>query len=199
MEERRGVGQKFLAVVCFLGRLIKGAGLVIGRTLMRVLAWYKKLWISFTHNKYDEFIYKRGLMMGLATLVFVVLIPTLGLLVFQTAYYFTTYKKDSIYLIQSEEIFPENNIWAVRGCYSQVCDSNSSLYFRIRPTLFHHLWSLSHNGGIFLPDIIGSSVPTGLTKCEIISYGLRLKIMMSFDIYPSILEIKCEDARRPEE
>lgn len=186
--------EKVLAVFYFFLSIIKGIVQAAGRFFAAILTWYKKLWVRLTHNKYEEFVYKRGLAMAAATLIFIILIPTMGMLIFQGAYYLLTYKKDSIYLIQSEEIYPDDNIWAVRGCYTKVCDSNTSLYFRIRPSLFHHLWSVSHHGSIFLPDVIGSSVPTGLTKCEIISYGLRLKIMMYLDIYPSILEINCEDS-----
>lgn len=194
MEGRNSFLEKVAAVFYFIWNLLKGLGRLIVNSLARLLAWYKRLWVRFTHNKYEEFVYKRGIAMAVATLAFIALIPTIGMLLFQTTYYLATYKKDSIYLIQSEEIYPDSNTWGVRGCYSNTCDSNSSLYFRIKPSLFHHLWSITHNGSIFLPDIIGSSVPTGLTKCEIISYGLRLKIMMSLDIYPSILEIKCEDS-----
>jgi len=194
VEGRNSFLEKVAAVFYFIWNLLKGLGRLIVNSLARLLAWYKRLWVRFTHNKYEEFVYKRGIAMAVATLAFIALIPTIGMLLFQTTYYLATYKKDSIYLIQSEEIYPDSNTWGVRGCYSNTCDSNSSLYFRIKPSLFHHLWSITHNGSIFLPDIIGSSVPTGLTKCEIISYGLRLKIMMSLDIYPSILEIKCEDS-----
>ncbi|SBV93804.1 Putative Chaperone protein clpB 1 (fragment) [uncultured delta proteobacterium] len=90
------------------------------------------------------------------------------------------------------------NIWAVRGCYNQNCDSDSSLYYRIKPSVFHHLWSLSHNGTIFLPDTIGSSVPTGLTRCEVDSYGIRTRVLMTFHVYPSILKIMCENYGAPE-
>jgi hypothetical protein len=192
VEERKHFLEKVLAVLYFLGGLMKVLGKFIGGLIIRLMAWYKRQWVKFTHNKYEEFVYKRGLAMAAFTLVFVILIPTLGLLIFQTGYYLATYKKDSIYLIQSEEIYPDDNIWGVRGCYTQVCDSNSSIYFRIKPSLFHQLWSLSHHGTVFLPDIIGSSVPTGLTKCEIVSYGLRLRILMTFNVYPSILEINCQ-------
>lgn len=192
MEERKHFLEKVLAVIYFIGNLLKVAGRTIGRWLLRLLAWYKRIWVRFTHNKYEEFVYKRGLAMGAVTLLVIILIPTIGMLIFQTAYYLATYKKDSIYLIQSEEIYPDDNTWGVRGCYTQVCDSGSSLYFRIKPSLFHQLWSLSHHGTVFLPDIIGSSVPTGLTKCEIVSYGLRLRILMTFNVYPSILEINCQ-------
>lgn len=197
MEERKHFLEKLLALIYCLGKLLRGLGKAVGGRLLRLLAWYKRQWVRLTHNQYEEFVYKRGLAMAAATLLFIVLIPTLGLLIFQTAYYLATYKKDSIYLIQSEEIYPDDNTWGVRGCYNQVCDSNSSLYFRIKPSLFHQLWSLSHHGTVFLPDIIGSSVPTGLTKCEVVSYGLRLRILMTFNIYPSILEINCQEGLSP--
>ncbi len=130
--------------------------------------------------------------MAAATVAALIIIPSFILLILQTAYYLTTYKKESIYLIQSEEIYPDDNIWGVRGCHTRQCDSESSLYFRIKPSLFHHLWNLGHNGTIFLPDTIGSSVPTGLTQCEVISYGIRMRVTMMFNIYPSILKINCE-------
>jgi hypothetical protein len=81
----------------------------------------------------------------------------------------------------------------MRGCHTRNCDSDSSLYYRIRPSLFNQLWSITHNGTIFLPDAIGSSVPTGLTLCEVDSYGLRLRILMTFNIYPSVLKITCNE------
>ena len=170
----------------------------IYRKISRLLVWYKNLWVKLTHNKYQEFVYKRGVAMVVVTLVTIIVIPTIILLFLQTTYYLATYKKESIYLIQSEEIYPDNNTWGVRGCYTQNCDSESSLYYRIGPSLFHHLWSIGHNGRVFLPDAIGSSVPTGMTKCEVISYGIRSRILMSFHIYPNILKITCSGYGSPE-
>ena len=130
--------------------------------------------------------------MAAATLILLIVVPTLLGLIFQTSYYLVTYKKERIYLIQSEEIYPDDNIWGVRGCYSKDCDSDTSLYYRITPSLFHHMWSIGHSGSIFLPDNIGSSVPTGMTRCEVVSYGIRARIMMMLHIYPSILKITCD-------
>lgn len=175
----------------FLGTVITAISFVWDK-VSRVFSWYKILWVRYTHNKYDEFVYKRGVLMTVATVAALVIIPIFVYLILQTAYYWTTYKKEHIYLSQSEEIYPDDNIWGVRGCYTQNCDSDSSLYFRIKPSLFHHLWNIGHNGSIFLPDTIGSSVPTGLTQCEVISYGIRMRVMMMFNIYPSILKITCE-------
>lgn len=165
----------------------------IGRWMLKISSWYKQKWVKYTYNKYGEFIYKRGLAMIAATLAsFFVLFITINLLL-QTAYYFTTYKKEIIYLNHSEEIYPDDNIWGVRGCHTKQCDSDSSLYFRIKPSTFHHIWSILHSGRIFLPDAIGSSVPTGLTQCEVTSYGVRMRLTMLFNIYPNILKIKCDE------
>ena len=172
--------------------LIKAPLGFAGEKLARLLAWYKKIWVKFTHNKYEEFVYKRGLVMALLTALSIIVIPTALCLILRTGYFFATYKQEKIYLIQSEEIYPDDNIWAVRGCYTQNCDSDTSLYYRIEPSLFHQLWSIGHEGDIFLPDAIGSSVPPGMTQCEVISYGVRFRILMRFNIYPSILKISCD-------
>lgn len=173
-------------------QLIMVATAYIGKKILGVLAWYKALWVKCTHNKYDEFVYKRGITMAISTLVAIVIIPAFVCLILQTAYFWTTYKKEVIYLNQSEEIYPDDNIWGVRGCHTQHCNSESSIYFRIKPSLFHHLWSIWNNGNIFLPDTIGSSVPTGLTQCEVISYGVRMRMTMLLNIYPNILKITCK-------
>jgi len=184
--------QIVISVISFVWGVIGTPVKFVSEKIGRLLGWYKKLWIKFTHNKYEEFVYKKGAAMAAVTLAVLIIIPTVAGLIFKTTYYLATYKKESIYLIQSEEIYPDDNTWAVRGCYSKNCDSDSSLYYRIEPSLFHHLWSLGHNGNIFLPDTIGSSVPTGLTRCEVVSYGIRTRVLMSFHIYPSILKITCE-------
>lgn len=162
--------------------------------LKSVLKWYKGIWINYTYNKYGEFLYKKAAVMLVITFTSLIIAYSAMTLVFQTAYYFATYKKETIYLSQSEEIYPDDNIWNVRGCYTEYCDSNSSIYFRINPSVFHHLWNLIHSGRVFLPDMLGSSVPTGLTKCEIVSYGIRMRMTMLFNIYPKILKISCDSA-----
>lgn len=181
MKENKNFFQVVIAVFSF-----------IGKKILRIFSWYKNLWVKFTHNKYDEFVYKRGAVMAASTLAAVVIIPALLCILLQLTYYWTTYKKETIYLSQSEEIYPDDNVWGVRGCHTQHCDSDSSLYFRIKPSMFHHLWNLWHNGRIFLPDTIGSSVPAGLTQCEVTSYGVRMRMTMLFNIYPNILKINCE-------
>ena len=193
MEGLKYFLQIVLTVISFVWGLVRTpAGFIYGK-VARVLAWYKDLWVKFTHNKYEEFVYKRGVVMAMTTLAAIIIIPMVVGLLFRTTYYLATYKKETVYLIQSEEIYPDDNIWGVRACYNRNCDSNSSLYYRIEPSVFHHLWSIGHGDGIFLPDAIGSSVPTGLTKCEAVSYGDRMRILMTFHVYPNLLKITCEN------
>lgn len=161
----------------------------IGSKLMPIIRWYKRLWVKITYNKYDEFVYKRGIMMLIGT----ALTPFVLYFILLLGYYFSTHKTETVYLNHSEEIYPDDNIWGVRGCHSQFCDSESSLYFRIKPSLFHHAWNLINHGNIFLPDTLGSSVPTGLTKCEVETYGVRMRMTMYFNIYPNILYINCSE------
>ncbi len=191
MESLKHIIQMIVSFVSVVWDGLKSPVLYVAGKIARVFAWYKKLWVRFTHNKYEEFVYKRGVAMAAVTIAAVIIIPSLICMILQGSYYLATYKKETIYLTQSEEIYPDDNIWAVRGCYTKNCDSDSSMYYRIKPSLFHHIWSIGHNGNIFFPDTVGSSVPTGLTQCEVISYGIRARILMTFHIYPTILKITC--------
>lgn len=160
-----------------------------------VFRWYRRLWVRVTHNEYGGFVYWRGGAMIAATAVALYLIPIMLGFAAQTALYFTTRNYEEVYLIQSEEIYPDDNIWAVRGCERLPCDRDSSIYFRISPTPFNHLWSLVNTGWLFVPDDVGSGVPTGLTRCWVRSYGIRIKTLMRrFEIYPDALDISCRNA-----
>lgn len=163
-----------------------------GRTLF---GWYRRLWIRATHDRYGGFVYWRGGAMIFATVIGIYLLPIVLGFAAQTALYATTRNYEEVYLIQSEEIFPEDNVWAVRGCERLPCDRDSSIYFRISPTAFNHVWSLINTGWLFIPDDVGSGVPTGLTRCWVRSYGIRLKTLMRrFEIYPDALEISCNSS-----
>ncbi len=168
----------------------------VRRAIMRILgwafAWYRRVWMRVTHNEYGGFVYWRGGAMVVATVVGLYLIPVTVKFLAQTALYFTTRNYEEVYLIQSEEIYPDDNVWAVRGCDRLPCDGDSSIYYRISPTTFNHVWSLLNHGWLFVPDNVGSGVPTGLTRCWVRSYGIRLKTLMRrFEIYPDALEISC--------
>lgn len=154
---------------------------------------YQVLWVNFTHNKYGGFEYWRGGVMIVATIAALYIVPTMLVFSAQAALYFTTREYEQVYLIQSDEIYPDDNVWSVRGCDRLPCDQSSSIYYRIAPTSFNHIWSIFNNGWIFIPDDVGSGVPTGLTQCWVRSYGIRVKTLMRrFEIYPDVLEISCD-------
>lgn len=159
-----------------------------------IFTWYKTLWVKFTHNSYGGFVYWRGGTMVMATIFVLWITPTMLGLAAQSALYFTTRTYEEVYLIQSDEIYPDDNIWSVRGCDRLPCDRDSSIYYRIAPSAFNHIWSIFDTGWIFIPDNVGSGVPTGLTKCWVRSYGIRIKTLMRrFEIYPDVLEISCNN------
>jgi hypothetical protein len=173
-------------------RPLRRAVVWIARTFF---SWYRRLWVRVTHNSYGGFVYWRGGAMVVATIVALYMIPIMLGFAAQTALFLTTRSYEEVYLIQSEEIYPDDNIWAVRGCDRLPCDRDSSLYFRISPTAFNHVWSLANTGWLFIPDDVGSGVPTGLTRCWVRSYGIRIKTLMRrFEIYPDALEISCSEA-----
>ena len=43
-----------------------------------------------------------------------------------------------------------------------------------------------------LTDITAAGIPTGQAKCEVISYGLRYRLVMIFNYYPQILQVNCQ-------
>ena len=129
-----------------------------------------------------------------ASLVFAwfILIPLLGFL-FDVGLYLATAKRDEVvYLTNSQEIMPEDNVHSVQGCYELPCTDENSFYFRIRATLFNEVWSVVHGRGLFFPDYVAASVPLSISQCTITSYGVRLKLIMrGADIYPDLLKTEC--------
>ena len=129
-----------------------------------------------------------------ASLVFAwfILIPLLGFL-FDVGLYLATVKRDEVvYLTNSQEIMPEDNVHSVQGCYELPCTDENSFYFRIRATLFNEVWSVVHGRGLFFPDYVAASVPLSISQCTITSYGVRLKLIMrGVDIYPDLLKTEC--------
>ena len=110
---------------------------------------------------------------------------------FDVIYYYSTKKVETIYLSDSVEL--EDGLWSAKGCPTKECSSDNALYFRIKNTWFNNIWNILHHGQIFLPDIISSAVPTGQTRCNVISYGLRYRFVMIFNYYPQILSVSCEN------
>lgn len=103
-----------------------------------------------------------------------------------------------VYLANAQEISPEDNSFSVQGCTAPAdgevfsCSTNDSLYFRIEPSAFNHIWSVVNTGNIFFPDYVAAPIAPGWQECEVTSYGIRIKLLMrNWDIYPELLSAKC--------
>lgn len=151
---------------------------------------YKKLWKRYCYDEYGDFFWKRALCMILATGFSAYVVISVLEFVFDACYYYTTKKVETIYLSDSVEL--EDGLWSAKGCPTKECSSDSALYFRIKNTWFNNIWNLWHHGQIFFTDIIAAGVPTGQSECRVISYGLRYRLVMIFNYYPQILEVKCQ-------
>lgn len=198
--------KKFLANSRFIIQFLAGLHFVWDRVLGpprrimlkilgRLFHWYKAKWNRYTYDKYGGFVYKRAGIMTTITLLVLFMIPTFMSLSFQTMMFLTTYNSERVYLFHAEEIYPDDNIWSIRGCEMVNC-ATESLYFRVAPSLFNHIWSIIYKQELFLADDIASGVPPGKTECHIISYGIRLKTLMKrYEIYPDALYIACDGKR----
>jgi len=160
--------------------------------------WYRLAWdkVVYVEDKYRNRLFSKtraGAFLA-ASLVFAwfVFIPAL-VFAFDLGLYFLTVKKDEVvYLTNSQEIIPEENVHSIQGCHDLPCTDENSVYFRIRATYFNEAWSLVHGHGLFFPDYVAAAVPLSISRCIITSYGIRLKfIMRGLDFYPDVLRTEC--------
>ena len=152
--------------------------------------WYSEKWKKYCYDKYGDFFWKRALYMICATIGSLYIALCFLEFTFDVVYYYSTKKVETIYLSDSVEL--EDGLWGAKGCPSKKCSSDNALYFRIKNTWFNNIWNIWNHGQIFFPDIISSGIPTGQAKCEVISYGLRYRIVMIFNYYPQILQVNCQ-------
>ena len=152
--------------------------------------WYSEQWKKYCYDKYGDFFWKRALGMICVTIGSVYIVLCFLEFTFDVVYYYSTKKVETIYLSDSVEL--EDGLWSAKGCPTKECSSDNALYFRIKNTWFNNIWNIWHHGQIFFPDIISSAVPTGQTRCKVISYGLRYRLVMIFNYYPQILQVNCQ-------
>ena len=102
----------------------------------------------------------------------------------------TTYDRHFVYMQDAHEISPEDNVWAARGCNEWPCDDETSLYYRIKPSFLHHVWSLAVNKNFFFADYVAGAIPAVPSKCDIESYGFRGKFFVrNFEVFPYIMSV----------
>lgn len=167
------------------------------RRVGRVWRWwsdkYMWIWSKVVYNKEGKFSRMRAGIMILATALSFYLIPTGLFFTYQTTLFLTSQQYEVIYLTNSEEVDPDGDVYSVRGCEALPCSEQNSVYFRVRPTAFHHTYSFIDRGYLFYPDRVASVVAPGVNKCQVHSYGIRLKTLMRRgDWYPDMLDAVCE-------
>lgn len=170
----------------------------IGRKIRSVWGWYKDaIWNRFARNDEDKLTPKRATLTFFATVFALYMIPTVLGFAFQVSLMATTIKTEEVYLTQSEEIDPDTELFNVRGNTSTVSTPENALYYRVRPTFAHQLYSyIKHHSPFYAEDI--ASIAPGLNRCEVISYGFRLRLLIrGWGVYPDMLWSSCTPVDTP--
>jgi len=163
--------------------------------------WYRALWNKVVYinvsGGQEAFSKKRAGIMVICTLIFLRMLPMIlyGTVefVWDSSRMLTSYRSDEIvYLGKSQEIDPEGNVFSAQGCESIKCSDQTSIYFRIKPSLAHHIWSFYNNKNVFFPDFVAAGIQNDINKCKVTGYGSRSKFMVrNWDVYPQILSVDC--------
>jgi hypothetical protein len=193
----RFVTQVLVGLAWFWENLLRPvARTVFWRPLKYLLRKYWALWDRVVYLKSGHFSRLRAGLMVTATIAALYVIPQLILFVLHTALFVVTAKSETVYLTQSQEIYPDDDIHSVKGCEELPCTEQNSIYYRVRPHHFHHAWSLVTRGSLFFPDYVAATVPPGVSRCTTLSYGLRLKLLMrQWDVYPDLLDAICQPVK----
>ena len=152
---------------------------------------YIIVWNKLTY-KDGKFSRMRGGLMILSTGFFLFLGSLVVVTASQATLYMFTYKEETIYLSNSEEI--GEDIHAIKGCMKFPCDEDESVYFRVRSTPFNQVWSVLTRGHLYYPDAVAGVVAPGYNICKSGSYGIRLKLFMrskNDNWYPDLLYASC--------
>lgn len=168
---------------------------IVSRMIMvyrTVVLWYIWLWRKMTHDSHGRFSRYRAMLSVMLTILFIFVFPIVCEFTFHAGLFVMTYKHEVVYLTNSEEIYPEEDIHSIKGCGMLPCGNENSEYYRVEATPFSEVYSLVTDGIFFYPDSV-ATVP-GVSRCDVISYGYRLKskFMKQFlDAYPYVLNITC--------
>ena len=166
-----------------------------------VFRWYGRLWRKVAYRRDadgdPQLSKSRASAMVAGTLVALWFLPafvagTLGF-VWDLGWMATTYRSNETwYLGKSEELDYINNVFSAQGCASVNCTDQTSIYFRIEPSLAHHLWSLVRNRNIFFPEFVAAGIQNDVNKCHVSAYGARWKLLVrNWGMYPQILSVEC--------
>jgi hypothetical protein len=166
-----------------------------------VFRWYGRLWNRAVYrvdaDGDPQFSKARAGYMVIGTAVALWFLPAIASgaveVVWDSAWMATTYRADETwYLGKSQELDHVNNVFSAQGCASVNCTDQTSIYFRIKPSLVHHVWSLVRNHNIFFPEFIAAGIQNDVNKCHVVAYGARWRFLVrNWDMYPQILAVQC--------
>ena len=177
--------------------IIRPTGRFLARPIKALWRAYRRLWDRSVHyvDAYGmrRFSKVRAGLFIIATGAGIYIFPTVALFCLDIALYLTTSRRDElVYMTKPEEVLPLENIHSARGCRALPCAAHNSIYFRVRPLAFNHLWSLLNGHGFFFPDYVAAAVPSQVSLCAITSYGIRVNFFMRWtEVYPDLLDAEC--------
>jgi hypothetical protein len=197
------IATSLMALFQLVWRVIGPAYSVV-RFILINLFWkyYKPVWDKFAYvGDPKTFSKTRGAVTLVGSLVGIWMIYYAMFFVADLTLYVVTGRVDEVvYLSNAQEIGPVENIFSVQGCEAVEtgqtfsCSEDESLYFRIEPSGFAHIWSVVSRGNFFYPDYVAAPIAPGWQKCVITSYGFRMKTMVrQWEIYPELLSARCEE------
>jgi hypothetical protein len=163
------------------------------RIIKATALWYKRrIWDRYTVNEDEKRTPKRVAATVFATLLALYLIPTALHATWQGGLMALTWRDEIVYLNAAEEVDPDGDVHSIRGCREIPCRESDSIYFRVRPTWMHDVYALITRGTVFYPDYVASVVAPGVNRCEVVSYGIRVRALMrGWDIFPDMLDAVC--------
>ena len=161
------------------------------RTGSRFAGWYRrKIWQRFARKLDGSFGKRRVAAIVFGTAFAVWMIPAMIGAVWQGTLMLTTWRTETIFLTNSEEV--GEDVFAIKGCRKIPCSEADATYFRVRSTLAHTIYAFGTRGNAFYPDYTASVVAPGVNSCDVTSYGIRIKALMrGWDVYPDMLDAVC--------
>lgn len=179
------------ATAGILSLLNKGPLGWVLRKLGQFGRWYRsRIWNRYARNAEGQMTKKRVTATVLATLLALWITPSILHAAWQGTLMATTWEDEVLYLTNAEEV--GEDIHSVRGCRKIPCSESDAIYFRVRTSLMHNVYALVDHGSVFYPDYTASVVAPGVNRCDVTSYGFRVKALMrGWDVYPDMLDATC--------
>lgn len=187
MEQRRD------RLVAFYNRRARGPVRFFLGAALGIANRYKRwIWNRWARNAEGRYTWKRVGATVMATLFLLWIIPSMILTVWQAGLMATTWKDEVVFLTNSEEVDPIGEVHSIRGCRNIPCTESDAIYYRVRASWMHDLYALKKRQHFFYPEEVAGVVAPGVNRCEVSSYGIRVRALMrGWGIYPDMLNAIC--------